>query len=264
MAHQHLLWDEPPKLPAREELSASKRKAIDRARQRVQERPAPLEYRLTPMAGGAVRFGPKHGPVAAHDHLARDTFGTNSDAFVDQNVTRLATVMRQGGSDLPTETEVNAAVAAVRGIGPENEAEAQLAVQMAATHEVAMDMLTRAKLAGDIALMERFGTLATKLLRTYTTQLDTLGKLRRGGEQTVRVEHVNVYAGGQAVVGAVAAGGTGGVREKGGQPYGPTEPRALAATPIGPVLCPDAPWHGVPVASGEGPEAVPVARRCPW
>jgi hypothetical protein len=29
------------------------------------------------------------------------------------------------------------------------------------------------------------------------------GKLKRGGEQTVRVEHVHVYPGGQAIVEAV-------------------------------------------------------------
>src|SRR5262245_57428365 len=35
--------------------------------------------------------------------------------------------------------------------------------------------------------------MAIKLLRTYTAQLEALAKLRRGGEQTVRVEHVHVH-----------------------------------------------------------------------
>ena len=51
---------------------------------------------------------------------------------------------------------------------------------------------------------EAVGALATKLLRTYTMQMEVLAKLKRGGEQTVRVEHVHVYPGGQAIVGAVS------------------------------------------------------------
>ena len=42
-------------------------------------------------------------------------------------------------------------------------------------------------------------------------QVEALAKLRRGGEQTVRVEHVHVYPGGQAVVGNVTHHGRPGV-----------------------------------------------------
>ena len=35
-------------------------------------------------------------------------------------------------------------------------------------------------------------------------QIEALAKLKRGGEQTVRVEHVHVYPGGQAIVGKVS------------------------------------------------------------
>src|SRR5262249_40010389 len=35
--------------------------------------------------------------------------------------------------------------------------------------------------------------MAIKLPRTYTAQLEALAKLRRGGEETVRVEHVHVH-----------------------------------------------------------------------
>ena len=42
--------------------------------------------------------------------------------------------------------------------------------------------------------MNSFGSLATKLLRTFTAQTEALAKLRRGGEQTLRVEHVHVHS----------------------------------------------------------------------
>jgi len=51
--------------------------------------------------------------------------------------------------------------------------------------------------------MNSYGNLANKLLRTYTAQVEALSRYRGKGQQTVRVEHVTVQAGGQAIVGAV-------------------------------------------------------------
>lgn len=81
---------------------------------------------------------------------------------------------------------------------------------MVATHEVAMEMLTRAKQAEYVPTLQECGSLATKLLRTYTAQVEALARLRRGGEQRVIVQHVNVNDGGQAIVGAVSHPGAGG------------------------------------------------------
>ena len=39
---------------------------------------------------------------------------------------------------------------------------------------------------------------ASRLLRAYATQMDTLRRLRTGGSQFVRVEHVHMNEGGQA------------------------------------------------------------------
>jgi hypothetical protein len=51
------------------------------------------------------------------------------------------------------------------------------------------------------------GNLAVKLLRTYTMQMEALLRYRGKGEQKMTVEHVHVYQGGQAIVGAVHQGG---------------------------------------------------------
>jgi len=45
--------------------------------------------------------------------------------------------------------------------------------------------------------------LQNRLLRAYATQLEALRRLRNGGLQFVRVEHVHLKEGGQAVVGNV-------------------------------------------------------------
>ena len=40
-------------------------------------------------------------------------------------------------------------------------------------------------------------------MRTFATQMETLKRYRTGGQQTVKVEHVHVHEGGQAIVGNV-------------------------------------------------------------
>jgi hypothetical protein len=89
------------------------------------------------------------------------------------------------------------ALAAVDGAKPANEVEAMLAVQMAATHDLAMRLPARTVEAKEIIPFQASGNLAIKLLRTFTAQTEALARLRRK-EQVVRVEHVTVYPGGQA------------------------------------------------------------------
>jgi len=48
-----------------------------------------------------------------------------------------------------------------------------------------------------------------KLALTYVAQIEALKRYRSAGEQTVRVEHVTVNDGGQAIVGNVTTGGSG-------------------------------------------------------
>jgi hypothetical protein len=115
------------------------------------------------------------------------------------------------------------AVAAVQSVRPRDGVEAMLAVQMAATHAAAMRMLQRAAL--DQPSLEVYDSLvnrATKLLRTYTMQVEALKRHRSAGEQRVVVQHqhVNVTADRAAVQvngGAnLAPGGEGGGIETGG------------------------------------------------
>ena len=110
-------------------------------------------------------------------------------------------------ADMTRSTQLEAgkaALAALEGIGPQDELEGQLAAQMVATHNAAMECLRRAMLpeqttAGlDISLKH-----AAKLLAVYCRQLETLDKHRGKGQQKVTVEHVHVHDGGQAVVGTV-------------------------------------------------------------
>jgi hypothetical protein len=77
-------------------------------------------------------------------------------------------------------------------------------VQMACTHIAAMALLARLQ---DGYPTERrtslFASAAARLLRVYVSQVEALRRLRHGGSQFVRVEHVHVNEGGQAVIGNV-------------------------------------------------------------
>ena len=81
-------------------------------------------------------------------------------------------------------------------------------------------LLARTKQATDIVNLEVAASVALRLLRATTAQMEALAKLKRGGEQTVRVEHVHVHAGGQAIVGNVNGGGVAG--NGAGQSYEPS------------------------------------------
>jgi len=103
-----------------------------------------------------------------------------------------------------SETAVNAALAMIEAAAPKDEIEGALAVQMACTHTAAMAVLARLGDGhGSELRVAALGSAAARLLRAYATQVEVLRRLRHGGQQYVRVEHVYVNDGGQAVIGNV-------------------------------------------------------------
>jgi hypothetical protein len=87
---------------------------------------------------------------------------------------------------------------------PQDEVESALVMQMACTHAAAMAVLaTLAGAAGGERNMVAKASAAARLLRAYAAQVEVLRRLRSGGSQLVRVEHVHVNEGGQAVIGNV-------------------------------------------------------------
>lgn len=143
---------------------------------------------------------------------------------------------------------INAALAAVCGIGPRDETEAMLAVQMVATHDAAMELLRRAMQAQYRHNLEDAGNLAVKLLRTYTAQLAALQRYRGKGQQKVTVEHVHVHQGGQAIVGHVeTTQGVGASAKTEDRP----DAKQLTHAPEPTLPCPNPEREAVPVTGGE-------------
>ena len=263
------------RLPAPTERQKAR---VAEAEARWEKRPSRLKVDFEPDldCGNVLEFAPEHSGAGWYDHLT-DAFGTTSFDFAQQSLRELRSIT--GRDNIAT----HALIAEVDGIRPENEAEAMLAVQMASTHAVAMKMLERVSACSTNAKwmksMQEYGTLATKLLRTFTAQMDTSAKLRRKGEQTVIVEHVHkhvhthldvdvdVHDGVQAIVGTVNhAGGGGGVYggaegQKANQPHAPDKLAALEYAPGTPLRSQDTQGDAMPIAGDVEQEKVPDARR---
>ena len=122
------------------------------------------------------------------------------------------------GSDLGDEGAVakaRAGIAAMKGIGADDVIADMVAVQLVSAHHAAMNCYQRAA-GGDgnealpLEIWREYMNQANKLSRTSAALIEALNRHRgKSGQQTVRVEHVTVEAGGQAVVGAVTTGGEG-------------------------------------------------------
>jgi len=104
--------------------------------------------------------------------------------------------------------KANASLGMLDGIAPETPLEGLLAAQMTTCHNMAMEFSRRATFENqtdqgiDLNLNR-----ATKLMRTFTAQVEALQKLRNKGQQKITVQHVQVGQGGQAIIGDVSHGG---------------------------------------------------------
>lgn len=165
-----------------------------------------------------LKASPDHSDIPGWSARLCDAFGSTSPDFISIEISRIITALNV--TDESGTPSLNAALATLDGLQPKDEIEAMLASQMATTHAFVMKLLGRAGRAEDLEQFDSAGKMADRLLRTYTMQVDALAKLRRGGQQTVRVEHVHVHPGGQAVVGNVTQLTRGrGVLDPGNQPH---------------------------------------------
>ena len=145
-------------------------------------------------------------------HVQVGHVGTFSEMFGNTQSTEFASAMLSAcvnvsGGDECHERDKTNALAIVAEIAPQDGIEAMLASQMAAVHITAMRESRLLATANNLAQLEAHEKAFTKLMRTFTAQMEALRKHRHGGKQTVTVQHVNVEGGGQAIVGNVEAGG---------------------------------------------------------
>ena len=151
--------------------------------------------------------------------------------------------------------DVSFALAIMRAIAPRDPIEALLATQMAAVHIATITAANRLGKADMLPQSESASNALNKLARTFAAQLEALKRFRSTGEQSIKVQHVTVNEGGQAIVGNVKTGGRD--DEKIGD-----QSHALEAAPIPSALDARSPAmlgeieavrSAVPIARDEGP-----------
>jgi hypothetical protein len=168
-------------------------------------RSPPVTVKLKAIQAEVATFGSPGLEDEVWRRQLRAAFGSVSDDFIETSLRHLQSAARMPGAG-PSELGINAAIAMVTAAAPVNEIEAALAIQMACTHMAAMAMMSRIGGAhGGSQRLPGLASATSRLLRAFSSQVDTLRRLRTGGDQNIRVEHVHVHKGGQAIVGAVSS-----------------------------------------------------------
>jgi hypothetical protein len=157
----------------------------------------PLRFAVERRAGKPVRLTQTH----VHPDIAVfrmvNALGTTSADLADRLISQILNATHLQPSSAPvSENTLNAALGAVVGIAPRDEAEAMLAAQMVGVHWTTMDLLRQVGATDNRLVFNDMGNMVVKLLRTYTAQLEALKRYRSAGEQRVVVQHqhVNVTA----------------------------------------------------------------------
>jgi hypothetical protein len=236
--------------PAAYTPTAAEQDQLRKLRDRRASRAAAPRIKVQQSQTKVVQIGPDHPSPGIWAAALHDAFGTSESSFADGLLSQLLNATHYDRGAPVKAATINAALAAVCGIGPRDETEAMLAAQMVAMHSAAMELLRRAMQAEYRHSLQDAGNLAVKLLRTYTAQLEALQRYRGKGQQKVTVEDVHVHQGGQAIVGNVEAGrgvGVGASSKTEERPHA----KQLAYAPEPTLPCPNPERDAVPVAGGK-------------
>ena len=169
------------------------------------QRQSPVRLRSRRITADSAKLYPPDGEERIWWDRLKKALGTSSSDFVTASLHQLQAAAQFPGSGI-SEVGINAALAFIEGFAPRNEVEASLAVQMACTHGATMSVLARlGPAAGTEDHACRFATAAARLIRAYSMQFEAYRRLRHGGDQYMRVEHVHINEGAQAVIGNVRA-----------------------------------------------------------
>jgi hypothetical protein len=184
--------------------------------------------KIDPAADAEPKVVSANNPGDRNGNL-KSVGGSLSDSFNTEIANQATQVLWvKNSSPEQRDKQLSATIDAMIGIAPKDELEGMIAGQLIASHNAAMECYRRAMI-GEQSFEGRRENLtqANKCSRTYAALLEALNRHRGKGQQKVVVEHVNVHAGGQAVVGNVSAPVPGGgAREKTGD-----QPHALAYAP---------------------------------
>lgn len=170
---------------------------------------------VTGLPRNAVKVSGRTATINANESgVILEQFGGSTRN--DFNLSMLHNVLAIGNTDGTKDedaikSQIIAVSAALAAFKPADEIEGMLAAQAVACHFGAMEAFRRSLTANQPAdIASRLRKDGANLARTMTDMIEALDRKRGKGPQVVRVERVVVHEGGQAVVGNVTTGKTGG------------------------------------------------------
>ena len=177
------------------------------------ERPPRIKVQ---MKDGAGVLSIDHPNQNAGQAMLMQSVGTSSADFLTGLLGQLGNAGSRGKET--SQDGLNFMLSVVQGIQPRDQVEAMLAAQMAATHNAIMTFARRLNHVDNIQQQDSAERAFNKLGRTFAAQVEALKRYRSSGDQTMRVEHVTVNEGGQAIVGNVLGTGPGAPGNSGSTP----------------------------------------------
>ena len=169
----------------------------------VQRRGPPVRVKLWRVDTKVAKVHPPDGDSDNWWQRLNKALGTTSSDFVNASLFQIQAAVRGPWGEI-SQLAMNATLAMVEAAAPKDEIEGALAVQMACTHAAAMAVLAKLDAAlGSERRVAAIGSAAARLMRAYAMQVEVLRRSRNGGQQFVRVEHVHVNDGAQAIIGNV-------------------------------------------------------------
>ena len=263
------------KLAKRPAPNPVERAEIKKAKKRTKARAPSIDMHIADRGTGAPVVYSAHSDDEGHMYRLADAFGTRSRQFVCWMLKGLGNATEDYSLDYdfspgsPNQLAFNSALAVIDGVKPKDEVEAMLAAHMALTNIALLELFARTRGAianhkyesNGIKRLDVLGNLTNRFMRTYTLQVEALARKRRRGDQNIRVEHVHIHAGGQAIVGNVSHRGGRGYRKNEQQGYEREEkPTALPISNRPTMRSADQERQALPIPSDEK-RAVSIARR---
>lgn len=167
----------------------------------------PATAKRTAPAMKAEMVGEREAQLTVSGDMERFDAATGGGAVAEGLLRQLSNLTMRGGQF--NNDAANFALGFVDAMKPRDAAEALLCTQMAAIHQATVMLAKRLNHADSLPHQDSAERALNKLARTFAAQMDTLKRYRSKGEQTMRVEHVTVAEGGQAIIGNVDARGRG-------------------------------------------------------
>ena len=160
---------------------------------------------ITECDAGADSAEPDCDPLATTE-TGRDLDALDPSQTPSGDLQRAFELLTAGRFASPHRAAAVAEFAVTRfiDISPRDPIEELLSVQLLTLHAATLHCVERASAEGQPGSTRREElSLAMRMSRTCAQIAETIAKGRRGGKQSVKVEHVHVNAGGQAIVGSV-------------------------------------------------------------